>query len=277
MNIISKIFTGKSLAVVLLDGNSVRTERANDTHINWQLIVKAYKTQDWDKVAHLINTRTAIKKQSHNRFTVENDKVYFNGEEVCGFLFDQIISYLHQGLEFDNLLRFADLLYQNPSSRARTELYRFLANRNYTIDNDGYVIGWKGVRNDYWSHTGNLSTKVIRGNVDAAGRILNKVGEHIEVERGYVDDNCNNTCSHGLHIGSRSYAEMFKNGGRLMVVRFNPKDAVSVPTDESGQKLRVCAYEVIAEEEGDHKVDSLQAGDAYTKPLPKRDKNGRFC
>ena len=38
-----------------------------------------------------------------------------------------------------------------------------------------------------------------------------------------------------------------------MIVRFNPKDAVSVPTDCECQKLRVCKYEVIGEFDKGHK------------------------
>ena len=50
-----------------------------------------------------------------------------------------------------------------------------------------------------------------------------------------------------MHIGSFDYANDWSSGGKLLLVRFNPRDAVSVPSDCSCQKLRVCKYEVIKE------------------------------
>jgi hypothetical protein len=112
----------------------------------------------------------------------------------------------------------------------------------------GNIIGYKGVDTDFYSKHGNKNTIVITGNVDANGRILNKIGETIEVARNSVDDNKDNHCSHGLHIGSYDYAKDWAgNNGHLMMVEFNPSDAVSVPTDCNFQKLRVSKYKVIGE------------------------------
>ena len=61
-------------------------------------------------------------------------------------------------------------------------------------------------------------------------------------------DDVHQGCASGLHIGSWQYANNFKGDGHLMVVKCNPKNAVSVPQDENWQKLRACEYEVIAEE-----------------------------
>ena len=100
----------------------------------------------------------------------------------------------------------------------------------------------------FYSKHGNKNTIVITGNVDANGRILNKIGETIEVARNSVDDNKDNHCSHGLHVGSYDYAKDWAgNNGHLMMVEFNPSDAVSVPTDCNFQKLRVSKYKVIGE------------------------------
>ena len=152
------------------------------------------------------------------------------------------------------------------------------------------MIGWKGVQDDYWSLTGSLLTKVIKGKVDpVTGKIFNGIGEDIEVERASVDDDCRNTCSTGLHVGSRDFANTFRGNGRLMLLRFNPKDAISVPADENARKLRVCAYIVIAEETNTAKEadDSYVVNapfidndlDNYQSPHwgPKRDVYGRFC
>ena len=63
-----------------------------------------------------------------------------------------------------------------------------------------------------------------------------------------MDDNKDNHCSFGLHVGSYDYANGWAgDGGRLLLVEFDPQDAVSVPTDCNFQKLRVCKYKVVAD------------------------------
>jgi hypothetical protein len=47
-----------------------------------------------------------------------------------------------------------------------------------------------------------------------------------------------------VHAGSLSYATGF--GPTHVIVKIDPADVVSIPTDCSCQKLRTCAYEVVA-------------------------------
>jgi hypothetical protein len=39
-------------------------------------------------------------------------------------------------------------------------------------------------------------------------------------------------------------------GDKIVIVKINPQDVVSVPLDENCQKVRVCFYEVVAEYQG---------------------------
>ena len=74
--------------------------------------------------------------------------------------------------------------------------------------------------------------------------------------RNLVDEDKNRHCSSGLHVGAMGYVKRYGSirrkpeageGNRVVIVKVNPKDAVSVPQDENCQKLRVSSYEVIAE------------------------------
>ena len=120
------------------------------------------------------------------------------------------------------------------------------------------MLGYKGVREDHFSCSGNLTTRVISGHVDGQGRIRNQVGDYLEVERSDVDDNREVGCSSGLHVGSFDYAKGF--GSMTKLVEFNPKDAVSVPSDCDYQKLRVCAYTVLEEYENEKDIDDAVYG-----------------
>ena len=146
------------------------------------------------------------------------------------------------------IVNYIKRLMSNPSNNSVEELYTFLGYKSLPITPEGKILGYKGVNDDYWSSTGNLDTIVLQGKTNEVGQIFNGVGEVIEVARRSVDDNRDNHCSNGLHVGSHDYAGGWAgDSGKLLVVEFDPEDAVSVPTDCSFQKLRVCKYRVVAD------------------------------
>lgn len=273
--LISSLYTAQSLTIVHLTDGKVYTDILQSSHVNWKGVIKAYKAKDYNTMINLINVPRMISIKSAGRFSVQNGEVCYNGENVCGYLFDKIISNLKENIPFDNLLNFANNLWQNPSNRARQSFYPFLEKRNFTIDDDGMVLGWKTVDSRYYSINGNPDVKLIRGKMDKGGHVYNAVGEAIEMDRGEVDDDLTH-CSHkGLHVASRSFAQNFHSGGHLMVIRFNPRDVVVVPTSDP-EKVRVCLYEVIAEEGYGTKGTE---DDSYDKPVPyhnKRNAIGQF-
>ena len=76
----------------------------------------------------------------------------------------------------------------------------------------------------------------------------------MEFSRSKVVANSSIGCAVGLHAGTHEYASGFAQG-KLVLVKINPRDVVSVPTDCDAQKLRVCRYEVL--EEVQEKVDRV--------------------
>jgi hypothetical protein len=74
----------------------------------------------------------------------------------------------------------------------------------------------------------------------------NSVGEIVEMERNEVDDNKDRTCSTGLHFCSQDYLNHF-GGERVVIVKINPRDVVSIPSDYNDSKGRACRYEVVGE------------------------------
>jgi hypothetical protein len=89
----------------------------------------------------------------------------------------------------------------------------------------------------------------------------NSIGRVVEMERNMVDDNRDNTCSAGLHFCSHSYLQSF-SGDRTVIVKIDPADVVSIPSDYNNAKGRTCRYEVIGEVERDAK-DEVE----FTKPV----------
>ena len=76
----------------------------------------------------------------------------------------------------------------------------------------------------------------------------NMVGDVVVQKRNEVDDIRDNVCSNGLHFCSLSYIPKYHGGtGRVMIVKINPADVVSIPSDYDNAKGRCCKYTVIGE------------------------------
>lgn len=285
VTVLSHNYTGKSLTVGFLRNGQFNSRIVDSSHANWAGVEAAYKKGNLQKVVELSDVAHAINTKFAGSFVVRDGKVYRGTEEVHGYIFDRILFFMKNNLDYKRLVKFANNLWDNPSENSRKELFKFLDSKNaqngrlggFPITDDGCFLAYKGVRKDFYSITGG-SAKLVKGKTNAQGQVYNGVGEKIEVERKAVDDNCNNTCSYGLHAGSWEYANGFKGDGRMLVVKINPKDVVSIPTDHGCQKLRTCAYEVLAEE--GRKLDEKKDSNFERTTVGyhnKRDSKGRFA
>jgi hypothetical protein len=216
-------------------------------------IVEALKAKDFDTAFELADRATALVKQSNGEFEVKNGVVFRNGLPIHNVVTERILQFQEQGLPFEPLLKFLENLLANPSARAVNELYTFLENKFLPITEDGHFLAYKAVQSDYLSITsGKTEVRVSRDGGQTfetvTGKVPNNIGNIVEVDRNQVDDDASRTCSYGLHAGALEYAQTFGGSdSKKVVVKINPKDAVSVPLDHNGQKLRAARYEVLSD------------------------------
>ena len=242
---ISTSISSNSITVVVIDefGNKVYT--LNRSHPNYDAVVEAVRNNDEVSIHKLCNISKTIETFAEGKVRVENGHVYYGTLLLDGVIVDRILGFIQEKLPVTPLLKFINKLYENPSARAISELYKFLEHKNMPITPEGNFLAYKGVQTDYFSKTaGNI--EVILGKV-VNGKIFNGVGETIVVKRNQVCDDKNVGCSKGLHAGSVKYATEFGYGGKVVIVEINPADVVSIPTDCECQKLRACAYKVVGE------------------------------
>lgn len=225
------IISGNMNITLVLEGQN-RSVAAD--HPNHSLVLDAIREERWADLPNLVDIPKAINTYSEGRVIVnEQGEVTYDGEPVHSTVAKRITMFFQQGLDFKPLVRFLENLMTNPSRRAVEELYGFLENEGMAITEDGCFVGYKGVRNDFMDRY--------------SGRFDNSPGQILEMPRNLVDDDARRGCSNGFHVGSQSYASSWATSdGRLLLVKVNPADAVSVPY-ESCEKLRVCRYEVIRE------------------------------
>lgn len=169
----------------------------------------------------------------------EDDCVLLDGEPLSQELGDVIKKHYYADIDFEYLVNFIHKLRQNPSYRVREQLYKFirasLNDGGFTISHDGDIMAYKRVRKDYKDiHSGTFD---------------NSPGKIVEMERRDVNDDPSETCSSGLHFCAYSYLKYYRceRGDRIVLVKINPADVVSIPYDCGNAKGRCCKYYVVCE------------------------------
>jgi hypothetical protein len=247
------IMQGNSITVVI--GSKPHT--ISKSHITFQKVLDAIKAQDWNLVKDIIEPVKVVLNYGKGNVSVQGEELFWKGKPMHNALSNRMIAMLQDGFPVEPLVNFMENLMTNPSKRAVTELYGFLEKNSLPITPDGHFLAYKKVRNDYLDiHSGTMD---------------NSVGSVVEMERNEVDDNKDQTCSTGLHFCSQDYLPHFGNGydSRVVILKINPADVVSIPSDYNNAKGRACKYEVIGEigNDGD-KIDN-----AFNKPVQSNASN----
>lgn len=187
------------------------------------------------------------------RVSINAGRVFFDLVAVDNAVSQAIMRFYAEDKDFMPLVNFMEKIEQNPNPHSREHLYRWLRDRHFSLCLDGDFIAYKGVRGTLKSVTS--GDAVVNGET-TKGYIPNEPGTVIEMARDQVTFDPSQGCSRGLHAGNWSYAQDFAQGA-VLSVKINPRDVVSVPTDSSDQKLRVCRYRVVGQVTSESKESLL--------------------
>lgn len=241
---------GKSLAIFYGDGE---TDTIPESHVSFQSIINLLisgTASDLEirELTRIMETITRKMSALSERVSVDGKEVYFDGDPLRGEISDLIKKMFEEGkaLDFKPLVNFLEKAKTNPSLKSVDDLYRWIKKGDLVIDPDGDIVAYKGVNvNSEGISVSVHSGKAFVNGEEVIGYIPNVPGTVISMPRSNVDDNEAVACSTGLHAGTYSYASSF--AGRLLLVKINPRDVVSVPRDSSDQKLRVSRYTVLTQ------------------------------
>jgi len=197
--------------------------------------IKCIKEKDEKGLLDLLDELKQVSSYVNNANTdimVDGYEIKYKGVPVHNYVVDVIFRMKAEGFDIDPLVKFLENLLQNPSNRAIKELYGFLEYGRLPITSDGCFLAYKKV---------NPAFRDIHSNT-----IDNSIGTTVTMNRQDVDDNCNNTCSTGLHFCSLNYLGSFgSSGDPVVILKIDPKDVVSIPVDYNNTKGRCCKYEVV--------------------------------
>lgn len=262
-------------ATMFFNGRGVTV--ASD-HVNFKKIITKLEAGDEDIAAFQalvdivagLGATVAIAdeptpSQQNVTYDTSTGTLRYKGYPLSGYIATKATELYKAGSEkpLKKLLAFLENLYNNPRSSIAERLYRFIEIGNMPITEDGYFLAYKKIRNDW--------KDIYTGTMD------NSVGKILEMPRVLVNDKDTETCSTGLHFCSYAYLSHFGNGGsgnRVVVLKINPADVVSIPTDYNDTKGRACRYEILSEITNEatkgpvlSKGPGVVAADAYRTPV----------
>ena len=265
------IVQGSNITVVI--GTTPHT--VSKSHIAYNKLLNAIKAGDWETVQDIIEPKKAVINFGQGNIEIQGDQIFWKGREMHNALTKRMVAMIQEDFPVEPLVAFMENLMENPSKRAVNELYGFLEKNTLPITSDGCFLAYKKVRADYLDcHSGTVLNKPAAYMTDEdTAALAEAVGKNSEVtvaveegvtvvsmERNLVDDDQNRTCSTGLHFCSQDYLRSF-GGERIVILKINPRDVVSIPNDYNDSKGRCARYEIVDE------IDKDKADEAFAKTV----------
>lgn len=231
-------------ATVLIDG---KPEVISAEHPNFEAVKDCLREGRWDEIQQLINVSQAVSEYAKGKLLVADGVVTYAGTPLHNTAVTRLLGLMKEGFPVDYLVAFLDNVCENPDARAVEGLYSWLEKGNLPLSEDGHIIAYKIINNDY--------TDVRTGAID------NSVGAVCEMPRFLCDGDPDRTCSTGLHFCSAEYLPHYGSysSNRVVLVKINPRDVVAFPRDYNISKGRCCRYQVVEEIEASTAASFFEA------------------
>jgi hypothetical protein len=221
-----------SSIIVMLNGKTYAL--TEDSHQHYATIRQALKDKDFATVEKLIDLAQAINDFGGGKIRVVNGIVMYGDHQLHNSATRRLLEQMAEGFDVEPMVKFLENVMQNPSKRAVDELYTFLEFNSLPITEDGHFVAYKRVNSNFKDFY--------------TGKMDNSIGTVVEMARNFVNDNKDETCSTGLHFCSLAYLPHYHSGeGRIVIVKVNPADVVSIPSDYNNAKGRACKYLILEE------------------------------
>ena len=244
---LSHIKDGQGHWTVTLNG---QPHLFDPSHPHYTSLIQCVHAGDADEFVNLLNTGLQVEDLSEGDFKFRDGLLYFEDEQVAKDPTNRIVECLQQGFPHQFMMNYLTNLYDNVSERAVQESYKWSSHKGLPITEDGMLVGYKGVRPYAGETIQGKNGEIKEGDlvdIYTGNSFRNNVGDTASMKRRQVCDDHTQGCDSGLHVGTYDYAcNWAGNTGVVVLVKFNPKDIVSVPSDCNCEKMRVSSYEVIS-------------------------------
>jgi len=225
---IPHIISGNSITV-FINGVSIFPS----SHLLYKDVCNCVKEGDKNKLTKLLTAKT------FTGLTLRDDEVLWNGEVLNNTATKRLFEMRKNGFSIEPMKKFLENCQLNPYPVVVEKLYDFLESRGMPLTEDGCFLGYKYCNQDYYdSYTGKTYQFLPNTVVKAP-------------KTDYCDLTGHECSEKGIHVGNFEYSgNQQTNGRRVMYVKVNPKDVLSVPHGSGAKKIRVWELEVLSESNG---------------------------
>lgn len=263
----SYVKTKGGINLLLIVGGKPENIALHNTEEHYDQIIQAIKDGKSDSEIYGILKEKELKlkqaAQVTDKIKVEGGEVFFEGDKVDGYLVTSMLNMIAEGFDIKPMALFLTRLSENPSSRVYGELYEFLEKGGIPLTEDGCFLAYRKVNKEFYDiHSRSVLNKpadlmddrdleVIQHKMGNRGEATVEIIDGIttiSMPRRMVNDNSNETCSHGFHAASYEYMQHFgadASGDIIIICKIDPKDVVSIPRDYNASKMRICRYQVL--------------------------------
>ena len=156
-----------------IDEQAISIIHANQTYlipntaINFQSIRKALLEGNYDAIPSLLDTKSTLEAHSSGAVSCDGNEVLYKGEPVHNSACTKLLNLMADGLSNINpWLKFIEKLMANPSHNSREQAYKFIELKGMPLTEDGNIIGYKGVAENYFDKwSGKFDNSVDRKSV----------------------------------------------------------------------------------------------------------------
>jgi hypothetical protein len=230
----------------------------------YPMVLAAIKSGDVNALEQAINIRQGIVNnltKTNKSVRIDGSRIFYDEREVTGLVASRVFETIRLGLDTAPITNFLGNLMLNPSKRAVDESMGFIEACDLPLTEDGFFLAYKRVNATYFDvHSSTVLNKpaelmtaedriTINGTQGKQSEVkvelINGVTT-VSMPRNLVNEDRDQTCSEGLHFCSFSYLSSFR-GARIVILKINPADIVSIPSDYNNSKGRTCKYQVVGE------------------------------
>jgi hypothetical protein len=218
------------------------------TPVAQQAAIPVMAITDQQVVNEIIaNARPANTPKFTDKISAPSDIDNAEGETIVAITGDKVVPnvqnierHIAQANDTNTvgMQRFLERMAQMHSKRGHSveDLLQFMKHGDLPIADDGSIIIYKVLkRHTQPGHYVDIHSK----------RVIQRVGSRVFMSEKLVDPSRHQDCSDGLHVAQRSYLSGFQ-GDVCILGRIHPEDVIAVPKYATN-KMRVCAYEILAE------------------------------
>ena len=232
------------ITVYFADGNSAVWKSDNP---QFEKVAQLCENNQWVPIQMLHNQAKTL---LNNKVTIQGDKLVIEADtsdpvtkpEVLHIELnkadtsDPVVAFIkllkEKGTidtEIERIKPFLINMFKNPYINAVEEIYEYCLAKDFEITEDGCLLAYKNVREDFSSIYDNGKTK-------------HAIGQITKVEN--FDTNRSRECSSGLHFCSKSYLSSY-SGDVTIIVKINPMHICAIPMDYNFSKGRCTQYEMV--------------------------------